>query len=340
MKKALWSILSLVLAFTIMIPVYATSFGTPETAPDQSEFLQGVVIQDSKPGSMTIDYREDEDSPVTGAVFTYYKIADIGNTGGYLSIIPEIETIDAKTKAEDILETVLNKYADRDFVKGFTYEAKTDDKGMAVTEDMEQGLYLAVETTPAEKHFASIPFLFSVPFMRNGQWTYDAFAEPKSLPANDLIIEKTVEGKDGDKKKEWSFKVDLDSKDEFEYERSDGDKGTVKNGDTLKLSHGQSITISMLPVGTSYSVKEVEANKDGYKTTTKGVEGVIELDQASKAEFTNAYVEKPNKENPSNPRSSRNVKTGDTNQLFYIAGIFFLSLLAFVALGKRQFSEK
>ena len=63
---------------------------------------------------------------------------------------------------------------------------------------------------------------------------------------------------------------------------------TFKNGvATFALKHGQSKTAEKLPVGITYTVKEKEANKDGYKTTYSGETGTISKQKTSVATVTN-----------------------------------------------------
>ena len=126
-----------------------------------------------------------------------------------------------------------------------------------------------------------------------------------------LTISKVVTGNAGDKNKEFTFTVTLTDTNgnplEGEYRYTGSKEGTIKSGGEIKLKDGESVTISGLPIGTKYTVAEAEANKDGYKTTSKGESGEIS-EKEQKAEFTNSKNTDPTKPtepteptNPTNP---------------------------------------
>ena len=62
------------------------------------------------------------------------------------------------------------------------------------------------------------------------------------------------------------------------YSYTGSKTGTIKSGDIIKLKHGESITITGLPIGASYKVIELEANSDGYTTETTNDNGIIGLE--------------------------------------------------------------
>lgn len=66
--------------------------------------------------------------------------------------------------------------------------------------------------------------------------------------------------------------------------------GTIEDGRTFKLKHGQTATISGLPEGAQYTLTEVKA--DGYTDSAKGDTGTIKADETVKASFTNTYSAK------------------------------------------------
>ena len=124
--------------------------------------------------------------------------------------------------------------------------------------------------------------------------------------AGDLAITKTVEGNGGDKTKAWTFTITLTPKPtvtlnaHYDYEITgvepsrgqvdvDPDTGAVTiGGGKVALKDGQTITIKGLPVETSYTVTEDEANIGGYTTTSSGDEGSITRETTAQATFTNA----------------------------------------------------
>ena len=97
-----------------------------------------------------------------------------------------------------------------------------------------------------------------------------------------LTIDKTVGGNSGETDRYFNFKVILFDKDgnvlEGIYNYTGSKTGTIKSGDIIRLKHGESITITGLPVGASYEVIELEANSDGYTTKITNGNGIIGLD--------------------------------------------------------------
>lgn len=103
---------------------------------------------------------------------------------------------------------------------------------------------------------------------------------------HDLTISKTVAGEMGNKKKAFTFGIQLKDQDDhavngiydyvgsvkpgFEQEAVKPQDGQLEFKDgyaEITLLHGQQITIQKLPQDTFYTVTEKEANQDGYITT-------------------------------------------------------------------------
>ncbi len=110
--------------------------------------------------------------------------------------------------------------------------------------------------------------------------------------SGDLTISKTVSGNAGSHEKAFTFTISLTKDgvaltDSYAYTGIGITSGTVTNGSTITLSHGQSITIKNIPVDTEYTVVENSANQDGYVTTSTGSTGTIELNKTKVAAFTN-----------------------------------------------------
>ncbi|MCI8336707.1 MAG: LPXTG cell wall anchor domain-containing protein [Peptococcaceae bacterium] len=122
-----------------------------------------------------------------------------------------------------------------------------------------------------------------------GSGNGDSGDEPE--PKGNLIIRKTVTGSEGDKNKEFTFKVTLTNAagsaidDNFQY---DGVKvGTIASGKTLTLKDGDVVTIHNIPADTNYVVEEQEAGGDGYTTTSSGDIGTIKDNQNAIVLFIN-----------------------------------------------------
>lgn len=105
-----------------------------------------------------------------------------------------------------------------------------------------------------------------------------------------LTISKTVAGNAGDTGKEFDFILTLNgsgASGTYAYTGNGVPDGTIKSGDTVSLAHGQSITITGLPAGTTYMVIETDYSDDGYTTTSTGATGSIVTDTTQAASFTN-----------------------------------------------------
>ena len=129
------------------------------------------------------------------------------------------------------------------------------------------------------------------------------------LSKHSLTISKEVAGGASDPDKEWTFSLTLTSKDGVtlldsypilggntasEVSVIDEKRLTLeKESDTkakatFKLKGGQSITINDLPEGTTYEVKELEANTEGYDTRITGDEkGVLENVDTKSVKYVN-----------------------------------------------------
>ena len=132
--------------------------------------------------------------------------------------------------------------------------------------------------------------------------------------AYDLTIEKQVTGEMGDRDKPFTFQIQLKKSDgsiltgEYDYTGGivDGITGAVAPDDdslkldaegkaTFALSHGQTITIHGLPVGTTYTITEPDAQADGYTVTASGADAKMSrdascngtLNQATTVTYTN-----------------------------------------------------
>ncbi len=329
MKKYLTILLSFIMAMTMAAPAFAAE-------------EKDSIIDTSKTGTITIDYSDDADgvNPVVGAEFRFYKVAEIGDFGNYESIIPVVQNkdlvnkieINGSTEADDIIDAVKAAYAGT-VEGGYTTTVKTDSKGHAAAHNLPLGLYLAEESVPAIEHFASIPFLFSVPYTENNVWNYNVNVEPKSLPASDLVITKSVQGNAGETDRDFHFVVTFDIAGKYHYTKSDGATGTIESGGVITLKNGQTATIDTIPVGCNYAVQEEEANKYGYTTTSSGTTGKIVNKTKSYAKFVNVKnVEKPSGGSSVNKRT----QTGDTIMPFIWGAVAVCALVVFIALARSK----
>jgi hypothetical protein len=311
-------IFSILICLAAVPPVYAATNTTS-------------VIDPGRTGTLYIDYKEDTEGTqaIAGAEFTVYKIADIGTSGEYVSVISTIsndEIYKSDSNPGDLVSRVQAAYKTQ-FIGCEQYTAKTGSDGKLSIQSMQLGLYIVVETSPAAKHYASIPFYVAVPYTDNNEWVYSVTAEPKSCPAGDLVITKQVEGEEGETDRDFHFTVSFSDKtDTFVYTKSDGSKGKIKNGGEITLKHGEKAVIEDIPVGTEFTVKETEANTEGYITSATGAKGNIKRTVQKVAAFTNTR--------------RTEVSTGDTYTPYFCGGIsLMMLLLAFGLYKKRKASE-
>lgn len=114
-----------------------------------------------------------------------------------------------------------------------------------------------------------------------------------------ISISKTVAGSNRDVNKQFEFTVQLKDgsgnvlPDAYTYSKLDKDKkllekGSLTSGQTVKLSHSQSMTILDIPKETVYEVSEKDYTPDGYITTISGdAKGKVVADTVKQIYFTN-----------------------------------------------------
>ena len=143
-----------------------------------------------------------------------------------------------------------------------------------------------------------------------------------------LDLRKTVVGTSEDKKRDWTFKItfipqsDIVLYDSYDYKGSsfvddvtpalDGKIEFTQNEDgsstgSVKLKHGQNITIDNLPKGLEYKIEEVEEGKNNFTTVPSNESGKLDDDElveyinaSSLVDFEFKKVESENQENPLN----------------------------------------
>ena len=157
--------------------------------------------------------------------------------------------------------------------------------------------------------------------------------KPTSGPRyGDLIVEKIVTGA-GDRTKDFRFIVTFDPADaDFsqavitKYDASGNptaDRFQIVDGYLeFTLKHGEKLTVKNLPVGTPYTVTELDANRDGYTTSSAGAVGTIPYGVTT-ARFVNDKPTTPPP--PTTPDDTP--KTGDSSVLGLWMALAVLSLL-------------
>ena len=110
-----------------------------------------------------------------------------------------------------------------------------------------------------------------------------------------LLIGNTVQGKGGDKEKEFEYTVTLTFEglgehQTYDYTKSDGTTGTIQSGDTFILKHGETMTIEDLPAGLTYTVTQTDYSSEEYVTnpTVLSHQGIIVEFEIAQAPFVNS----------------------------------------------------
>ena len=309
----------------------------------------GPTIDMNRKGSLNISYRESDDGndPIRGAVFKLYRVAVpeqkvSGYSVGfnYRSLIRDksgnLIPINSKSTAENIEEAAAAAYSKGSKTgvgsEGFECKAETDGNGRASAKDLPPGIYLVLEKKAAKGHLPGAPFLVSIPytfsFVKDGKkymaWKTTAYAEPKPVSCGNLVIAKYLKGARANRRRKFHFQISISVSGKYHYKKSNGKEGWLKSGGRISLKGGQSAVIDTIPVGAAFMVKEIEANRDGYVTTSQGTSGKIARKKASRAVFVNqltvpvsptvtptAVPTRPSA--PERTKSTAPVKTGDTN---------------------------
>ena len=102
--------------------------------------------------------------------------------------------------------------------------------------------------------------------------------------AGKLTVKKNVTGDLASKTKYFTFTVEFDMDGTFSYTGSK--TGTISNGGSVQLKHGESITIDGIPAGVRYTV--TESDNKGYRVFKSGNKGTIADGKTSTARFTNS----------------------------------------------------
>ena len=119
----------------------------------------------------------------------------------------------------------------------------------------------------------------------------------------ELSVKKMVSGDGADKTKKFDFTLNLTDgsgqalPDSYSYtiQNEDGSSagtGSIGNGGTFSLSHGQTLQVTGLPEGSKYSVTEAKSEDYTSQITSGSDSGTIAADTPAAVVFDNAYEEK------------------------------------------------
>lgn len=190
---------------------------------------------------------------------------------------------------------------------GYTV-VESDNSGYTVTKTGDTGSIIGGETVTAA--------------FTNTKNTTPPPDDPSDDPkTGNLTVSKTVAGDLANKDQYFTFTITFNASGSYSYTGSKS--GTIKSGEAVQLKHGESITISGLPAGTTYAV--TESGHSGYRAYASGNTGTIAANKTSTAAFTNARSSVP--------------QTGDDSNLLLwlsMAGAAGIGMVLTAIFGKKR----
>lgn len=299
-----------------------------------------MVAEGTAPQKMTFDFT------VSGHVADADKGAKAGTVGGEFTTQPSVTfektgneqfTVDTYSQdfSIDLVKLLgdnynkVGKYAytiseNETKIPGITKDAHTYEMIVTVvnkqkdnlTNETGYGYYVGMYGAEGQK----VPAVFTN--------TYNSYS---------LEVKKTVKGNFGDLNDTFTFDITLGEADGKDNNYASAtvtvsDAANVANGktwtigggqQTVTLKHGQTITISNLPVGVTYTVTEQGAHKEGwiYKTTGEAVAS----EDGTKPSIT--------AENSSNKVEIVNEHEGTPDMGVVLDNAPYIAMLAIVAIG-------
>ena len=152
---------------------------------------------------------------------------------------------------------------------GITYnvaETEANQDGYTTTSVGESGTIMAEGTTAA--------------------FTNTKNVTPQEPDTGSLTVSKVVAGTDSETSRDFNFTLRLTDADGNAVNGTIGEMEFTDGAAIFTLKHGESKTITGIPIDTKYDVVEAEANADGYVTTSVGTAGTITAEGVTAA-FTN-----------------------------------------------------
>ena len=295
MKKRSKVFLTVVSLFTMVLTLLPVSV-----------MAESLTYRSGEKGKITINYYDDNlrTKPTVDSHWRLYKVGDV--TYSYnetnvdaLTITSLIGGLDIsrETKAEEVLNKLEYKVISESKIemtgkdvngqKLVYFDGVTNEDGVIEYKDLEQGVYLGVETQVARYHNRSTPFLISIPNTdETGRISsLEAKIEPKAVLAGDLVISKQLHGNAAEIAYQWTMELTL-PEGTYHYKTNEmkkygntyskGQEGYCKSGDKIKIYAGEALTIYDIPSGKEYSISEIEANAQGYQTRYERKDGIIE----------------------------------------------------------------
>ena len=259
------------------------------------------------------------------------KVAAFTNTRDTFGDLTVTKTVDGNAPVADAEfsftvtlsdTTITGTYGEMTFANGVaTFTLKNGESKTA--SDLPHGItYEVTEADYTNDGYVTTSTGASGTIVGNSELTA-AFTNTRNVTPQygSLTVKKTVNGDLADKEQYFNFTITFDAEGSYSYTGSKS--GTIKSGDTVQLKHGESITISGLPDGTTYSV--TESGNEGYSVYANGDKGTIAANENSTAAFTNTKSSVP--------------QTGDDSNLllwFSLMCVSGLGILLSVLQGRKR----
>ncbi len=152
-------------------------------------------------GKITVNMKDEFGNALSGGTMAIYKVAEVygipgtsDSEGGYYFRLTDDfkgSGVELEGKTNEDLEGKWSEYAgiladyadDKSIGPDETKSIGTD--GTAVFENLSAGLYLLVQTEPAESYSSVNPFLVSMPYYEDGEYKTSVETYPKTGPAEE-----------------------------------------------------------------------------------------------------------------------------------------------------------
>ena len=187
-KKTFTAVLSFLLLFCLL----STSSYAAET--------KGLDI--NKKGNVSISFRYNSEV-VSGGKLTIMKVADVTVSDGTFlyNLTNDFKSsgLNLSDTSDSSLATSLYTFSTDHNLTGKTLDIS--DKGNVTFSELDTGLYLFSQSTPAKGYKAITPFIVSVPLNSDGEYLYNIDASPKVQISKEYVepsmpyVEKPKESK-------------------------------------------------------------------------------------------------------------------------------------------------
>ena len=221
MRKQIKSLIPFLLCLSLFVLLFAPCAGAAGTDPDSPDEHTSRQPDYSRKGSVTLDILLADGTPVPGGTLTAYLVGMAREDDGNNDFVyvepfgPEGTIIEAGiiNNAENGAPELAAAFAGK--AGGATGKTVTvGNNGRAVFSDLQLGLYLIVQDTPAAGYEPIRSFLVTVPMWDGKALVYDVYANPKPSitykgAVLDLPVEKIVINQGGtpDPNEKFSFRL-------------------------------------------------------------------------------------------------------------------------------------